>query len=359
MKTAARISACLVLLALVLPPAPAAAQEKVKASIGYYPVTGHAKFFVAKEQGFFEQENLDIELIEFQNSADGLAALRSGKVDVGAFGTIAPLLHISKDADIRIIGGVMGEDSYLVVKPETAGEIKAIGDLRGRKVATVRLASGDGIFRGALYQAGLSWKNKDVELFELKNPPAVIEAVKSGAVDAGVVWGPYDLQAEVLGLKVVINSSDLFPGHPCCRLAITGENADGRPEVWPRLLRAVLKAERFARGGGHTAETVESISHYANLDKKLIEKGYYHGHLDQSTDPNVEGVKKVWDLLREAEFIDSEADISRFVETKFYKQALDSLIAEEPGDPYWAGALAVYNQRDPGKVGGGLSSAAK
>ena len=59
--------------------------------VGYLPVTGHAKFFVAKEQGLFAQEGLDVELVDFQNSADGLNAVVAGKLDVGAFGTTAIL----------------------------------------------------------------------------------------------------------------------------------------------------------------------------------------------------------------------------------------------------------------------------
>jgi len=86
--------------------------------VGYLPVTGHAKFFVAQEEGFFKDEGLNVQLTEFANSADGLAALRADKLDLGAFGTTAPLVHIAKGADISIIGGVMGEDAAIVVKPE-------------------------------------------------------------------------------------------------------------------------------------------------------------------------------------------------------------------------------------------------
>ena len=90
--------------------------------VGHLPVTGHAKFFVAKEEGFFKDEGLDVELIEFANSADGLAALRAGKLDLGAFGTTAPLVHISKGAEIRIIGGVMGEDAAIVTTAGKGGD---------------------------------------------------------------------------------------------------------------------------------------------------------------------------------------------------------------------------------------------
>ena len=156
--------------------------------VGYLPVTGHAKFFVAKEQGLFAQEGLDVELVEFQNSADGLNAVVAGKLDVGAFGTTAPVAHISKGANLKIIGGIMGGDAAVITTPENASKYNKISALRGKKIATVRMASGDAVLRGALKDAGIRWKT-DVQIFELKNPPAVIEAVKSGQVDAGVVWG--------------------------------------------------------------------------------------------------------------------------------------------------------------------------
>ena len=146
----------------------------VTLKVGHLPVTGHAKFFVAKEEKFFEQEGLDVQLAEFTNSADGLAALRAGQLDLGAFGTTAPLVHIAKGAELRIIGGVLGEDAAIITTKENAAGVKTVADLKGKKVATVRLATGDAVLRGALAKAGVDWK-KDLEIFEVKNPPAVIE----------------------------------------------------------------------------------------------------------------------------------------------------------------------------------------
>ena len=217
----------------------AAFAEQVK--VGYLPVTGHAKFFVAKEQGLFAKEGLDVELIEFQNSADGLNAIIAGKLDIGAFGTTAPVAHLAKGAKIKIIGGIMGGDAALIATPANASKISSIADLKGKKVATVRMASGDAVLRGALKDKGINWKT-DVQIFELKNPPAVIEAVKSGQVDAGLVWGPHDLRAEDQGLKVVIHSTELQPGHPCCRLVITEASLKNQA-TWEKFIRAILKAE--------------------------------------------------------------------------------------------------------------------
>jgi NitT/TauT family transport system substrate-binding protein len=320
--------------------APAAAAEKVR--IGYLPVTGHAKFFVAKEQGFFEEEGLDVELLEFQNSADGINALKAAKIDVGAFGTTAPLVHVSKGTDLRIIGGIMGEDAAIVTTPANAGKIKAVADLRGKKIATVRLASGDAVLRGALHDAGIDWK-KDVQIFELKNPPAVIEALRTGQVDAGVVWGPHDFRAEEQGLEIVARSKTLQPGHPCCRLTVRAEQLKERA-TWVKLVRAILRAEKFAREDH--PRTVDAIVKYLKLDRALIEKAYYSGYLDQTSDPNTRGVRKFWTIMQASEFVESKGGIDSHVEASIYKEALDGLSKESPKDAYWAELEKKFAERN-------------
>ena len=63
--------------------------------------------------------------------------------------------------------------------------------------------------------------------FEAGDDPAEvgIDGRQPGQVDAGGIWGPFDITAEKEGLKVVIRSHDLSPGHPCCRIAVTTERS--------------------------------------------------------------------------------------------------------------------------------------
>jgi len=315
----------------------------ISLKVGHLPVTGHAKFFIAKEEGFFKAEGLDVELVEFANSADGLAALRAGKLDLGAFGTTAPLVHIAKGADIRIIGGVMGEDAAIFTTAENAKTIKTITDLKGKKIATVRLATGDAVLRGALDDAGLNWKT-DVQIFELKNPPAVLEAVKSGQVDAGVTWGPHDVTAEAQGLKVIIRSRSLQPGHPCCRLTVNAKDFQERPEVWERFIRAFLRAEKFANDNHE--KTLDDISKYLKLDRAVIQKAYYEGYLDQTSDPNVAGIVRFWKTMIKSEFVTSDKDITQFIDTKIYEKALNQVAKENPNDAFWKKRLETFAERD-------------
>lgn len=316
--------------------------EAATIKVGYLPVTGHAKFFVAKEQGFFAKEGLDVELIEFQNSADGLNAVVAGKLDVGAFGTTAPVAHIAKGANLKIIGGIMGGDAAVITTPANASKLAKVADLRGKKIATVRMASGDAVLRGALKDAGINWKT-DVQIFELKNPPAVIEAVKSGQVDAGVVWGPHDLRAEDQGLKVVIHSTDLQPGHPCCRLVVTDTRIKDSA-TWEKFIRAILLAEKFSTE--NKRETIESIAKYVKIDQQLLWRGFYSPYLDQSSDPNSKGVKHFADVMVNSEFITSKPDLKTAIDASLYERALNQLAKENPKDPYWKKLQKEFKQKD-------------
>jgi NitT/TauT family transport system substrate-binding protein len=163
-------------------------------------------------------------------------------------------------------------------------------------------------------------------------------------VDAGVIWGPHDLRAEEQGLKVVIRSEDLSPGHPCCRLAVDRQTLERLPATLERFLRAVLEAEKYAKE--HRAETIAAIAKYVKLDPALLEKAYFSGHLDQSSDPNLKGVLAFWKTMQASGFVESKQDISSYVDGSLYKKALDGLALENPGEPHWKQLQKVYAERN-------------
>jgi NitT/TauT family transport system substrate-binding protein len=338
--------------AALLAASAAPARAATPLTAGYLPVTGQAKWFLAKELGFFAEEGIDINLVEFTNSADGLTALRGGKLDVAPFGTTAPLIHISKGADLRIIGGTMGGDVAFVVKKDSP--IASLAEFKGKKIATVRLSTGDAVLRGALKRAGIDWR-KDTEIFELKGPPAVAEAVKSGQADIGVTWGPHDQRVDEYGLKIIARSKDLQPGHPCCRVIATSEGLAKKEAeskgVWVRFFRAFLKAQKFAFVPENRDKVVDVISKYVKLDKALLEKAYFSDNLEQKTDPNTQGVTEFWNVLLDSGWVEPgptvPKDIKPFIVPEYYLAALDSLAREQPAEPLWKELQAEFKVRNP------------
>ena len=318
--------------------------ELKKLKAGYLPTSGHLLYFVAKEKGFFQQEGLDVELARFTNSGEGLTAVKAGKLDVGSFGTSAPLAFIAKGADFTIFGGQMGEGHGLIAKPEKAERFKDLKNFKGATIGAVRLATGDVVFRAALHEAGVDWR-KDLTIKEFDSPAAVMEAVKKGTLDAGLVWIPYFTLAEKQGLVVVKYSGDVIKGHTCCRQVALTATVKERQADLEHFLIALLKAYQFYltdRNG-----TVDVVSKYVQIDKTDLLKDIYGGHLLVSPDPHRESVLQFWDFMKKADYVTSNEDIDKRINTRLYASALASLEKQEPKEKLWRNLEKDFKSTDP------------
>ncbi len=330
MKRLLLLSGALLVLAMSVGSGFAAELSKLK--VGYLPTSGHLLYFVAKEKGFFQQEGLDVELFRFTNSGEGLNAIKSGKLDAGSFGTSAPLAFIDKGADFTIFGGQMGEGHGLVAKPEKAERFKDLKNFRGATIGAVRLATGDVVFRAALHEAGIDWK-KDLTIKEFDSPAAVLEAVKKGSLDAGLVWIPYFTLAEKQGLKVVKYSGEVIKGHTCCRqVALTG-TVKNRQADFEKFLTALLKAYQYYQTDRNG--TVDVVAKYVQIDKGDLLKDIYGGHLLVSPDPHRKSVLQFWDFMKKIDYISSNESIDKRINTKIYQNALAALSNREPNEKLW------------------------
>ncbi|ADU73467.1 NitT/TauT family transport system substrate-binding protein [Acetivibrio thermocellus AD2] len=316
-------------------------RELKKFKVGYLASPGHVLYFVAKEKGFFEEEGLDVELFLFTNSGEGLNAISSGKVDVGSFGTAAPLTFISKGTDFVIFGGQQTEGHGIVALPQKAKELTDLNSFKGKTIATVRLATGDVIFRAALSEAGIDWKN-ELTINELDSPAAVLEAVKKGSVDAGIVWTPFIKLGEKQGLEIVKYSGELVKMHTCCRQVALSSNIKENKEDFVRFMAALIKAYKFYME--NQDETVDIIAKYAKVDKDIIKEETYGGHIYSIPDPDKEGVIRFWDLINKSGYISSDLNIEDFIDTSIYKLALEDVLKEYPNDEVYKKLKADFKE---------------
>jgi ABC-type nitrate/sulfonate/bicarbonate transport systems, periplasmic components len=319
--------------------------ELKKFNIGYLPSTGHILYFIAQEKGFFKEEGLDVELFQFNNSGEGINAIIAGKLDAGSFGTAPPLTFISKGNDLTIFGGQMTEGHAIIAKPENADQFKDLQNFKGKTLATVRLATGDIVFRGGFTEAGIDWK-KDLKINELESPAAVLEAVKKGTADAGVVWTPYRKMAEDQGLKIVQFSGNIhgMENHPCCRQIALTSKIKENPSDYEKLLAALIKSYKFYKE--NEDESVNILSQYVKIDKEILKAETYGGHISSNPDPNKEGVVKFWDFMKKIGYItaDDSLKIEDHVNTQVYANALDNILKESPDDEIYKKLKSDFKQ---------------
>ncbi|WP_243375105.1 ABC transporter substrate-binding protein [Geotalea sp. SG265] len=318
-----------------------------KLRVGYVPEPAHGLYFVAKEKGYFKEEGVDVDLYQFGSAAEGLAALKAEKLDVGTFGTTAPLLFTSKGSEFTFIGGMMIGGQAIITRPERLAELngKNLKVYKGKKIGLVKLSTGDVIFKGALKKAGIDYK-KDLNFVEFGTVAAVVEAVKKGAVDAGLVYPPhFSLAEKNHGLKVAHYIEEFYPDYTCCRIVAHTRQVNADPETYKKFLAALIRAYKFYKT--NPDETVKIYTKALKIDEDIIRNETYVKRVaDSNPDPLRKGILDFWQHIRDAGYIATEYPIDKHINTAIYKQALDRVIKKNPKDKTYQAMLSFYKKNN-------------
>lgn len=236
--------------------------------IGYLPSDHDAALFVADAKGYFEKQDLNVDLIKFNNGNELMKAMESGEIDVGYVG-IAPVLYsIGNGGTSKIISSAQNEGSGLVVS-ESSG-ITSASDLSGKNIAT----PGEGTIQELLLsyylnENGLS--TKDLKVSTLK-APSMKEALENGQADGAMTFQPYVTQAESNGNILLANSSDILPKHPCCVVAASDDFIKNHAEEAEKVVAIHKKATKYINDNikkGKTGKVVKLLPKEIVQDEEL------------------------------------------------------------------------------------------
>lgn len=203
----------ILLSSLTLPygirPVSAQALEKKKVIIAVGGVTSQVDklaYAVALHKGFFKDEGLEIESVDFGSGAKALQSLIGGSADVtqGSYEHTVRMQPKGVDLVAFSIFARYG-GNVLVVPKAKAGEIKSAADLKGKTIGISAPGSATHIFVARLMEkAGL--KLDDAKYIAVGNGPAAVAAIrKGGELDALVNLDPNISELELGGDVVVIS----------------------------------------------------------------------------------------------------------------------------------------------------------
>lgn len=310
---------------------------------GYIPGTGDALVFIAYEKGYFKDEGLDVQLTQFSSVVDENNALASGKIDVMAGGVGEPLNLIQKGKNLTVIGGVMAGDSAVIANASEVSTLQNITNFKGKTVATVKTSTGDVVWRAALKNAGVN--ESSINIVEYKTPGDVIQAVKSGKADAGIVWPPFEYTAQQQNLSIVKYSNDYIPNLPCCRVTLQTSTLKENPDKWVRYEEALIKAYDFYKT--NPDESVNITAKYVTMDKSVLKTALYAQQLSLSPDPNKAGTLKYWSIMNDIGYANTgTTDLSQYINNTIYKTALDDVIKENPDNSNYKELTTEYAAND-------------
>ena len=184
----------------VLSAIPAAAQAPVR--INWTAVTGaQSGMFMAKQEGLFKKNGLDVELIHIQSSSRGIQAILAGEIAFSFMDGSNAAQATLKGANVVLVAGATNRQVFSLM---AKSEIKRIADLKGKKIGITRI--GSSTHTSALYalsSAGL--KGADYQLLPLLEVPNIFTALAAGQIDAGVVSPPTNARAKKAGFVELMN----------------------------------------------------------------------------------------------------------------------------------------------------------
>ena len=181
-------------------------------TIGYLPSDHDAALFVADAQGKFAENGINTKLVQFNNGGDLMTAMASGDVDVGYVGITPVLSSIEKGVPVKVISAAQTEGSGIVVAKDSG--INSVSDLAGKKIATPGEASIQHmLLTYYLDQNGMSISDLKVSAMKV---PSMNDALKTNKIDGMITFEPYVTIAEENGAKVLVDSAEILPDHPCC-----------------------------------------------------------------------------------------------------------------------------------------------
>ena len=106
--------------------------ERAKIKVAYHPhITGVGGILNAIDNGYFEEENLELELVQFTSGATELAAMASGDIDIGYLGVGAHVFAPQGQCTILALDSTDLSGEILV---QADSGYKTMEDLRGKNV---------------------------------------------------------------------------------------------------------------------------------------------------------------------------------------------------------------------------------
>jgi sulfonate transport system substrate-binding protein len=234
---------------------------------------------VAIDHGFFEKQNLDVELVNYSGSTDQLLeAIATGKSDAGLGMALRWLKPLEQGFDVKIAAGTHG--GCMRVLTRTNSGVDKLSDLKGKIVAVGDLAGPDKNFfsiqlakLGIDPNKGVDWRPYPGNLLNL--------AVEKGEVQAFLSSDPlaYLWLKDSAYKEVASNLDGDYKDKSCCIVGLRGSLVREEPQVARAITQALLDSAMFVSQNPEKA--AKSFQPYAPKAASLADlEGMvrYHTH---------------------------------------------------------------------------------
>ena len=322
-----------VILAAVALPVTAFAEEKEKQELVKITLNevAHSIFYapqyVAIEEGYFEEEGLDLTLVTGFGADKVMAAVLSGNAEIGFMGAEASVYAFQEGANDPVVNFAQltqRAGNFLVAREEMPDfkweDLKGKDVLGGRKGGMPEM-----VFEYILKQQGID-PEKDLEINQSIDFGSTAAAFSGGLGDFSVEFEPSATALEKEGAGYVVASLGVDSGYvPYTSYCAKSSYMEENPEVMQKFTNALQKGMDYVQS--HTPEEIARViaPQFSETDLETITaivKRYYEQ--DTWKDNLVfeeESFQLLQDILKSAGELTKEAPYEDLVITTFAENA--------------------------------------
>ncbi|MET0967729.1 MAG: sulfonate ABC transporter substrate-binding protein [Tardiphaga sp.] len=228
---------------LLLTPGAAQAQDKI-VRIGFQK---YGKLVLLKSKGSLEPRlkllGWSVKWTEFTAGPALLEAINVGALDFGNTGEAPPIFAQAAGAPIRYVAYEPPAPNGEAILVPKDSPLKSVADLKSKKVALNKGSNVHYLLVKALEKAGV--KYADITTVFLA-PADARAAFERGAVDAWVIWDPFQAAAEAaIGAKVLADGTDTVSNY---QFYLSSQKfLESDPKVVDAILDGLREVDDWAR----------------------------------------------------------------------------------------------------------------
>jgi ABC-type nitrate/sulfonate/bicarbonate transport system substrate-binding protein len=250
---------------LLLSPAPRAQGKTIYIAVSN-PDMSFLSGGVAKFQGYFKDEGLDVEVLQM-NANVSVAALASGNVDYNLILQSVVTANL-RGLPLKIAGILIERPNHVVV---THPSIQKFADLKNKKIAISSFGSLVDILARLTAAHFHLDPRKDIDYVAAGSSSARVAQLQAGVVQAAFVTPPGNLRAEAAGFKTLLRVRDLFP-FPVNGIGVTEQKLKTNRDEVKKIVRALLRANRYIINNPKGA--VKILSEWGRTKPEVAEDAY-------------------------------------------------------------------------------------
>ena len=224
-----------------------AAAENLK--IGLLQIEDSVPFYVAEQEGFFEEEGVRVELVPFLSALERDSALIAGAIDGAISDPIGALLLDQGRGLLKITSLGLGKtpaEGVFAILAAPSSDLQSVEDLKGVEIAVSNATIIEYVTDRLLEEQGFS--TEQISKVEVKKMPIRMQMLLSGSVQAATLPEPLSSIAEGKGARVLISDADLDQSLSQTVVVISSKTLTEKRKAIQALFKAYGRAVAAVNG---------------------------------------------------------------------------------------------------------------